>query len=64
ILGKDKTTIFIVLGLITVLAFKNSMTNLNSNFKANYKNLILFVICFTYSVVSMSKITEFLYFNF
>ena len=56
--------IWTIVVFIIVLAFKNSMIYLNSNFKTNYKNLVLFIICFTYSVMSMSKITEFLYFNF
>ncbi|MFX4233544.1 MBOAT family O-acyltransferase [Aliarcobacter butzleri] len=60
----NEILIWTFIAFILILAFKNSMTYLNSNFKANYKNLILFIICFTYSAVSMSKITEFLYFNF
>ncbi|AGR78095.1 membrane bound O-acyl transferase, MBOAT family [Aliarcobacter butzleri 7h1h] len=60
----NEILIWTFIAFILILAFKNSMTYLNSNFKVNYKNLILFIICFTYSVVSMSKITEFLYFNF
>ncbi|MDN5068950.1 MBOAT family protein, partial [Aliarcobacter butzleri] len=60
----NEILIWTFIAFILILAFKNSMAYLNSNFKANYKNLILFIICFTYSAVSMSKITEFLYFNF
>ncbi len=56
--------ILTIVVFIIVLAFKNSMNNLNSNFKANYFNLVLFIIYFTYSVISMSNISEFLYFNF
>lgn len=60
----NEILIWTFITFILILALKNSMTYLNSNFKANYKNLILFIICFTYSAASMSKITEFLYFNF
>ncbi|MEV9528795.1 MBOAT family protein [Aliarcobacter butzleri] len=63
ILGKDKTTIFIVLGLITVLAFKNSMEKMIS-FKPTYFNLLVSFIFIIYSIFQLNKISEFLYFNF
>ena len=46
------------------LHFINSMSYFNNSFKTNYKNLIFFIICFTYGVLSMCKVSEFLYFNF
>ncbi|MDN5048558.1 MBOAT family protein, partial [Aliarcobacter butzleri] len=63
ILGKDKTTIFIVLGLITVLVFKNSMEKMIS-FKPTYFNLLVSFIFIIYSIFQLNKISEFLYFNF
>ncbi|MCT7602584.1 MBOAT family protein, partial [Aliarcobacter butzleri] len=60
---KDKTTIFIVLGLITVLAFKNSMEKMIS-FKPTYFNLLFSFIFIIYSIFQLNKISEFLYFNF
>ncbi|MFX4282771.1 MBOAT family O-acyltransferase [Aliarcobacter butzleri] len=56
--------LWIFLTFILVFAFKNSMSYFNNNYKMNYKNLIFFIISFTYSVLSMNKISEFLYFNF
>ena len=56
--------IFIFVAFILVLYFKNSMSYFNNSFKTNYKNLIFFIICFTYGVLSMCKVSEFLYFNF
>ena len=57
ILGKDKTTIFIVLGLITVLAFKNSMEKMIS-FKSTYFNLLVSFIFIIYSIFQLNKISE------
>src|SRR5574344_1545239 len=64
ILGKDNTTIFIILGFILVLVFKNSMSYLKDGFKANYYNLALAFGFIIYSIFQLNKISEFLYFNF
>ncbi|MCT7446336.1 MBOAT family O-acyltransferase [Aliarcobacter skirrowii] len=58
--------VWLLFAFILVLAFKNSMIYLNSNFKANKKYLLLSIFLFSYafitSVMSSSKV--FLYFNF
>ena len=48
---------------LLVLLFRNSMQQLN-NFKLNYKTVFLTSVFFVVSVLSMDKITEFIYFNF
>ncbi|QKF72666.1 membrane-bound O-acyl transferase, MBOAT family [Aliarcobacter faecis] len=63
ILGKSNTTVFIIVGFIIVLAFKNSMENM-INFKANYFNLFLSFSFIIYCIFQLNKISEFLYFNF
>jgi len=63
ILGKDKTTIFIITALFLVLIFKNSMEKM-IKFKPNYLNLLLTFTFIIYSVFQLNKISEFLYFNF
>ena len=64
ILGKDNTTVFVILGFILVLGFKNSMSYLKDGFKANYFNLALAFGFIIYSIFQLNKISEFLYFNF
>ncbi|WP_152018574.1 MBOAT family O-acyltransferase [Aliarcobacter butzleri] len=64
ILGKDKTTIFIVLGLITVLAFKNSMEFRKTFYVRPYLFTIISILSMYYCISNISKYTEFLYFNF
>ncbi len=64
ILGKDNTTVFIILGLILVLAFKNSMEFRAIFFKRPYIYSIIFAIITFFTISNMSKYTEFLYFNF
>ena len=64
ILGKDKTTVFVILGFILVLVFRNSMSYLKEGFKANYYNLVLAFGFIIYSIFQLNKISEFLYFNF
>ncbi|MCT7562277.1 MBOAT family protein, partial [Aliarcobacter butzleri] len=64
ILGKDKTTIFIVLGLITVLVFKNSMEFRKTFYTKPYLYTIISIISMYYCISNISKYTEFLYFNF
>ncbi|PWE21266.1 MBOAT family O-acyltransferase [Aliarcobacter skirrowii] len=64
--GSKEIIILLFFAFILVLAFKNSMIYLNSNFKANKKYLLLSIFLFSYafitSVMSSSKV--FLYFNF
>ncbi|MGJ0290786.1 MBOAT family protein, partial [Aliarcobacter cryaerophilus] len=63
ILGKDKTTIFIITALFLVLIFKNSMEKM-IKFKPNFLNLLLTFTFIIYSIFQLNKISEFLYFNF
>ena len=48
---------------ILVLFFKNSMEKWNE-FKLNYKTLFLTFICLLAGLLSLNKVSEFLYFNF
>ncbi|MDK2047752.1 MBOAT family O-acyltransferase [Aliarcobacter butzleri] len=63
ILGKDKTTIFIIIGFILIIFFKNSMEKMIT-FKPSYFNLIYMIIILLVGISMMSNISEFLYFNF
>ena len=53
----------IILTIFIVLKFKNSNEYMN-NFIPTYKWLILIVIIDIYTVLNLSKVSEFLYFNF
>lgn len=64
ILGKSNTTVFIIVGFIIVLAFKNSMEFRTIFFKKPYLYTIVLVLVTFYTISNMSKYTEFLYFNF
>lgn len=48
---------------ILVLFFKNSMEKWKE-FKLNYKTLFLAFFCFSMGILSLNKVSEFLYFNF
>ncbi|MGI6723276.1 MAG: MBOAT family O-acyltransferase [Arcobacteraceae bacterium] len=61
--GSKETIIWIFFTFILVIVFKNSMQKIDS-FKANYKNTIIAIVCFTYAILSLNSISEFLYFNF
>ncbi|MDN5126691.1 MBOAT family protein, partial [Aliarcobacter butzleri] len=53
-----------VLAFVLVLVSKNSMSYFNGDFRVNYKILFLTIICFIYGLLSVNKVSEFLYFNF
>ena len=61
--GKAQTTVYIIFGFIMVLTLKNSM-QLLENFKPNWLNLIFTLTIFLTAVSMMSRVSEFLYFNF
>jgi alginate O-acetyltransferase complex protein AlgI len=61
--GRPKTTVYILLALIITLALKNS-TQQKENFKLSYFNLLFTLAIFLTAVSMMSRVTEFLYFNF
>lgn len=61
--GKSQTTTYLILGLLLVLTLNNSMQFLEK-FKPHYLNLFVTLIFFLTAVSMMSKMSEFLYFNF
>jgi D-alanyl-lipoteichoic acid acyltransferase DltB (MBOAT superfamily) len=52
-----------ILGMVLVLAFKNS-TQMMENFKPDKKTAWFMAILFAYSILSLNKVSEFIYFNF
>lgn len=64
ILGSTGQTIgFLVLGFVLTLFFKNSNDNI-SEFEFSLKSVVLASLAFSVAVLSMTKVSEFLYFNF
>ncbi len=61
--GDTYTFIWLIAGMVFVLAFRNSM-ELADRFKVSYKTVWFSGILFVVSVLSMNKVSEFLYFNF
>lgn len=61
--GKEQTTFWIIAAFIVVLLFKNSTTYI-AQFKPSVWNYLLFIAFSSYAVSNMTKISEFLYFNF
>ncbi|MDQ1341383.1 MAG: alginate O-acetyltransferase complex protein AlgI [Campylobacterota bacterium] len=61
--GNDKTTLYIILGFIITLVFKNSMQKLRC-FEPTRFNLFYTLMVFLSAVSMMSQVSEFLYFNF
>ena len=59
--GRD--LLLIILIFILILFFKNSMEKWKE-FKLNYKTLVLTFICLVSGLLSLNKVSEFLYFNF
>jgi len=61
--GDYFTPIWLLIGFIFILVFKNSTQKLN-NFKLNYKTALWSGVAFVGGVLSLNKVSEFLYFNF
>ena len=61
--GKDQTTAYILVALFVVLFFKNSNIKLQQ-FKPSYLNLAFTLVLFIAATSMMSRVSEFLYFNF
>lgn len=61
--GDYFTPIWLIFGFITILIFENSNQKLN-NFKFNYQTVLLSAIAYSCGILSLTKISEFLYFNF
>ncbi|MDY0194460.1 MAG: MBOAT family protein [Sulfurovaceae bacterium] len=63
-IGNDSDIlIWMIIGFILILLFKNSNQKLD-NFKFNYITVLISVMAFISGVLSLNKVTEFLYFNF
>ena len=54
---------WLIVAFLLVLVFKNSMEK-RDTFILNYKTLILTAICLVGGILSLNKVSEFLYFNF
>ena len=61
--GDKFTIIWIIMAFIIILLFRNSMEKWKE-FKINFKTLFLTYLYFVYGILSLNKISEFLYFNF
>jgi hypothetical protein len=61
--GDYFTPLWFIFAFILVLFFKNSMEKRDS-FKPNYKLAFLIAFCFIFGILSLNKVSEFLYFNF
>jgi alginate O-acetyltransferase complex protein AlgI len=61
--GDFYTPVWLFIGFFLVLLFKNSIQKIN-NFQINYKTALLSGISFTLAILSLNKVSEFLYFNF
>ena len=57
------TSVWLLMGFVTVLLFNNSIKFLN-NFKFNFQTLLFSTILISMALLSMNKVSEFLYFNF
>jgi len=61
--GNSETVIYLCVAFVTVLLFKNSFW-FSRNFKPTKSSVSLMVAMAFYSIISLNKISEFLYFNF
>ena len=61
--GDKWTIVWLLTVLVLVVGFKNSNQWLEG-FKLNYKTVIFSSCCFIFGILSLNKVSEFLYFNF
>ena len=61
--GSFYTPVWILFGFVLVLLFNNSNQTI-TNFQLNYKTVSLSSIAFILAILSLNKVSEFLYFNF
>jgi D-alanyl-lipoteichoic acid acyltransferase DltB (MBOAT superfamily) len=61
--GNYITIIWLIIALISVLILKNAK-QLRENFKLNYKTALWTTVAFVGGILSLNKVSEFLYFNF
>ncbi|MFC2074210.1 MBOAT family O-acyltransferase [Campylobacterota bacterium] len=62
--GSNETFIYLVASFIIVLALKFNSFTLKATFTANKKEILFTVFAFTYSILLLNRVSEFLYFNF
>jgi len=55
--------VWLFIGFVLILFFKNSMEKIN-NFKPNYKTVLFTGVSFSYGVLLLNEASDFLYFNF
>jgi len=60
--GKD-ITLWLIMGFVVILFFKNSVYYLN-HFKPTKTNLFIFLVLATSAILNLVHVSEFLYFNF
>ncbi|MFZ2969237.1 MAG: MBOAT family protein, partial [Sulfuricurvum sp.] len=61
--GRSQTTVYIILGFLMVLVLKNSIFFVET-FKPTRLHLVFSIVLFLTAVSMMSRVSEFLYFNF
>lgn len=61
--GNAYTLFWLLSGFIFILFFKNSI-EIQKTFQYNYKTVLFGAICFIAGILSLNKVSEFLYFNF
>ena len=61
--GDNKTILFVLLMIIPILTFKNTIYY-RENFNPNKKHLIVSTIILIWTSLTFNKVSEFLYFNF
>ena len=61
--GSHWTAIWIMAGIVTTLFLKNSTEKL-FELKSNYRSSVFAGLCFCGGILSINKVSEFLYFNF
>ena len=54
---------WLIIGFILILVFSNPIQKIN-NFQLNYKTVLLTSITLTFGILSLNRVSEFLYFNF
>ena len=63
IAGDSFTLVWVIATLLLVLLFKNSIEQLE-NFKTNHQTAMITALALSMGILSLNKISEFLYFNF
>jgi D-alanyl-lipoteichoic acid acyltransferase DltB (MBOAT superfamily) len=62
-IGGFQSILWLIVGFILTFGFNNSMQQLK-DFRLNYKTMLLAGFAFIISILSMDKVSEFIYFNF